>query len=118
MHDDPRRPQLTDDPADLLVRSGLIDVDYVQAQLGTPVDSPEEAAAAVIEAGDVSPHPLVEVSWLGRKRAWNRAGVHPIVWYLAVHRRRTRLATHPLVEPRQICADIPDARFHPYGALA
>lgn len=107
-----------DDPAQVMVEAGLVDVDYVAAQLGTPFDSPEEAARAVVEAGDVSPHPLFEAQWIGRRRSWQRLGQHPALWYVAERRRRNRIAPHPLVDPRIIFAAHPEARHHPYGALS
>lgn len=107
-----------EDPALVLMESGLIDVDFVAAQLGRGFDSPEEAARAVVAAGDVAPHPLFEAGWIPRKRAWQRAGLHPVAWYVAERRRRTRIAPHPLVDLRVIAATHPDARLHDYGPLA
>ena len=61
----PRRQEpVTTDPVEVLVQSGIIDPDWVSAQLGARLDTPEEAARAVVDAGDVSPHPLFEASWL------------------------------------------------------
>src|SRR5688572_6413049 len=107
-----------DDAAQVMVEAGLVDVDYVAAQLGTAFDSPEDAARAVVEAGDVSPHPLFEAQWIGRRRSWQRLGQHPALWYVAERRRRNRIAPHPLVDPRIIFAAHPEARHHPYGALS
>lgn len=118
MHAERRRPVRLDDPAQVLVDAGLIDVDFVSAQLGVRLDDPEEAARAVIRADDVSPHPLFESSWLGRRNSWSRSGLHPVVWYVTGRRRRNRLSPHPLVEPRVILAAHPEARFHDYGPLS
>ncbi|MBC2933362.1 glycosyltransferase [Nocardioides sp. zg-1228] len=119
MRGDRRRHQVRlDDAADVMVDSGLVDVDYVAAQLGTTFDSPAEAARAVVEAGDVSPHPLFEAQWIGRRRSWQRAGQHPVLWYVSERRRRNRIAPHPLVDPRIVFAAYPEARHHPYGALS
>ena len=107
-----------DDAEDVLVDSGLIDADYVAAQLGTTFDSLHEAARAAVQAGDVSPHPLFEAQWIGRRRSWQRLGNHPVLWYVAERRRRNRIAPHPLVDPRVIFAAHPEARHHPYGALS
>jgi O-antigen biosynthesis protein len=114
-----RRQQVRfDDAAEVLVESGLIDVDYVAAQLGTTFDSVHEAARAAVHAGDVSPHPLFEAQWIGRRRSWQRVGQHPVLWYVSERRRRNRIAPHPLVDPRVIFAAHPEARHHPYGALS
>ena len=107
-----------DDPAEVMVDAGLVDVDYVAAQLGTSYDSPLDAARAVVLAGDVSPHPLFEAQWIGRRRSWQRLGQHPVLWYVSERRRRNRIAPHPLVDPRIIFAAHPEARHHPYGALS
>ncbi len=114
-----RRSQVKlDDPAQVLVDSGLIDTAYVAAQLGVTFDSRLDAAQAVVRAGDVSPHPLFESQWVGRRRSWQRSGQHPVVWYVSERRRRNRLAPHPLVDPRVIFAAHPEARLHDYGALS
>ncbi len=107
-----------DDPVEVLVDSGLVDTDFVGAQLGRSLGSVHEAARAAVEAGDVSPHPLFEAHWIGRRRSWLRAGQHPVVWYVSERRRRNRISPHPLVDPRIVFAATPEARLHPYGALA
>ena len=107
-----------DDAEEVLVDSGLVDVDYVAAQLGTTFDSVQEAARAAVQAGDVSPHPLFEAQWVGRRRSWQRLGQHPVLWYVSERRRRNRIAPHPLVDPRIVFAAHPEARHHPYGALS
>lgn len=48
---------------DALVRSGLVDVGWVSAQLGEPVRDAVDAARHAL-AGTVSPHPLLEPAWL------------------------------------------------------
>ena len=117
MRADRRQPPRLDDPAEVLVAAGLIDAEYVSAQLGTTFDTDREAAEAVVVAGDVSPHPLFEASWLGRRKAGQRTP-HPVLWYVGERRRRNRLAPHPLVEPRVIFAAHPEARLHEYGPLS
>src|SRR5215207_6565262 len=100
-----RRHQVRfDDAEEVLVESGLIDTAYVGAQLGTTFDSAPEAARAAVMAGDVSPHPLFEAQWIGRRRSWHRLGQHPVLWYVSERRRRNRIAPHPLVDPRVIFA--------------
>ncbi|WP_210648653.1 glycosyltransferase [Nocardioides sp. SYSU D00065] len=120
MRGERRRPGQVrlDDAAEVLVDAGLIDTDYVAAQLGRSYDTPTEAARAAVLAGDVSPHPLFEAQWIGRRRSWQRLGQHPVVWYVSERRRRNRIAPHPLVDPRMVFAAHPEARHHPYGALS
>lgn len=120
MRGERRRPGQVryDDAAQVLVEAGLVDIDYVAAQLGTAFESAEDAAAAAVLAGDVSPHPLFEAQWIGRRRSWQRLGQHPALWYLSERRRRNRIAPHPLVDPRIVFAAHPEARHHPYGALS
>ena len=120
MRGERRRPSPVrfDDAETVLVDSGLIDTDYVGAQLDMRFDSAHEAAHAAVLAGDVSPHPLFEAQWIGRRRSWQRLGQHPVLWYVSERRRRNRIAPHPLVDPRIIFAALPDARHHPYGALS
>ncbi|NYE34933.1 hypothetical protein F4692_000037 [Nocardioides cavernae] len=107
-----------DDAAEVMVDSGLVDADYIGAQLGTTFTNDQEAARAAVLAGDVSPHPLFEAQWIGRRRSWQRSGQHPVVWYVSERRRRNRIAPHPLVDPRIVFAAHPEARHHPYGALS
>ncbi|CAM3610624.1 glycosyltransferase family protein [Nocardioides zeicaulis] len=120
MRGERRRPAPVrfDDPVEVLVEAGLVDTDFVSAQLGRPFGSVHDAARAAVEAGDVSPHPLFEAHWIGRRRSWQRAGQHPAVWYVSERRRRNRISPHPLVDPRIVFASMPEARLHPYGALA
>ena len=120
MRGERRRPSQVrlDDAETVLVESGLIDADYVGAQLGTTFGSVQEAARAAMAAGDVSPHPLFEAQWIGRRRSWQRLGQHPVLWYVSERRRRNRITPHPLVDPRIIFATHPEARHHPYGALS
>src|SRR6478609_1218906 len=120
MRGERRRPVQVklDDAAEVMVSSGLVDADYVAAQLGTTFDSVQDAARAAVQAGDVSPHPLFEAQWIGRRRSWQRLGQHPVLWYVSERRRRNRISPHPLVDPRIIFAAAPEARHHPYGALS
>lgn len=119
MRADRREPPLVpEDPVEVLVEAGFVDLDFVAAQLGRSFATATDAARAVIESGDASPHPLVEFGWLPRRKSWQRSGLHPISWYAAERRRRNRLPTHPLVDPRLIWTSHLDARFHPFGVLS
>ena len=74
--------------------SGLLDRDWVGAQLGTVFASDEDAAARCLDPeADCSPHPLYEPTW---------GGASP----------------HPLVDVARIVAEHPDAARHPHGPLA
>ena len=103
MRGERRRPGQVrlDDAEEVLVASGLVDADYVAAQLGTTFDvDSSRRPARPSHAGDVSPHPLFEAQWIGRRRSWQRVGQHPVLWYVSERRRRNRIAPHPLVDPR------------------
>lgn len=118
MRADRRSPTPAQEAAHTLVASGIIDADWVSAQLGVSLGSDQEAAEAVVEAGDISPHPLFEASWLPRKKSWQRSGLHPVAWYVAERRRRNRISPHPLVDPRLIMQRHPEAREHEFGPLS
>ena len=84
---------MSPDVPDLLA-SGLLDRDWVGAQLGTVFASDEDAAARCLEPeADCSPHPLYEPTWSGT-------------------------SPHPLVDVARIVAEHPDAARHPHGPLA
>ena len=84
---------MSPDVPDLLA-SGLLDRDWVGAQLGTIFASDEDAAARCLDPeADCSPHPLYEPTW---------GGASP----------------HPLVDVARIVAEHPDAARHPHGPLA
>jgi hypothetical protein len=77
-----------------LLASGLLDRDWVGAQLGTVFASDEDAAARCLDPGaDCSPHPLHEPTWSGA-------------------------SPHPLVDVARIVAEHPEAARHPHGPLA
>ena len=84
---------MSPDVPDLLA-SGLLDRDWVGAQLGTVFASDEDAAARCLDPeADCSPHPLYEPTWSGA-------------------------SPHPLVDVARIVAEHPDAARHPHGPLA
>lgn len=113
----PRPEPLITNPVDALLRSGVIDAEWVAAQTGRTVADDQAAADLVVEL-NVSPHPLFEVTWLQRRRAIRRSGLHPIAWYFAERRRRNRFAPHPLVDPKAIFALDPTSREHQFGVLS
>lgn len=101
-----------------LVASGLLDLDWIGAQLGTQPASPEDAAQAVISTPDISPHPLFEATWLPGKGVWQAGDLPPSLWYVTEGPRRNRLAPHPLINTERILEENPGARDHEFGPLA
>ncbi|PUA80737.1 hypothetical protein C7S10_13395 [Nocardioides currus] len=101
-----------------LVASGLLDLDWIGAQLGTQPVSAEEAARAVINTPDISPHPLFEATWLPGKGVWQAGDLPPSLWYVTEGPRRNRLAPHPLINTERILEENPAARDHAFGPLA
>ncbi len=101
-----------------LVASGLLDLDWIGAQLGTQPTTPEDAARAVINTPDISPHPLFEATWLPGKGVWQAGDLPPSLWYVTEGPRRNRLAPHPLINTERILEENPAARDHEFGPLA
>lgn len=101
-----------------LVASGLLDLDWIGAQLGTQPATPEDAARAVINTPDISPHPLFEATWLPGKGVWQAGDLPPSLWYVTEGPRRNRLAPHPLINTERILEENPAARDHEFGPLA
>ena len=119
MRGERRRPGQVrlDDPAEVLVESGLVDADYVGAQLGTTFDSVRRPPAPRSGRGRL-PAPALRGPVDRAPPVVAAAGQHPVLWYVSERRRRNRIAPHPLVDPRIIFAAHPEARHHPYGALS
>ncbi len=101
-----------------LVASGLLDLDWIAAQLGTEPGSAEDAARAVINTPDISPHPLFEATWLPGKGVWQAGELPPSLWYITEGPRRNRLAPHPLINTERIHEENAAARDHEFGPLA
>lgn len=101
-----------------LVASGLLDLDWIGAQLGTQPATAEDAARAVINTPDISPHPLFEATWLPGKGVWQAGDLPPSLWYVTEGPRRNRLAPHPLINTERILEENPAARDHEFGPLA
>lgn len=101
-----------------LVASGLLDLEWIAAQLGTEPGTPEDAARAVINTPDISPHPLFEAMWLPGKGVWQAGDLPPSLWYVTEGPRRNRLAPHPLINTERILEENPAARDHEFGPLA
>lgn len=101
-----------------LVASGLLDLDWIAAQLGTEPGTAEDAARAVINTPDISPHPLFEATWLPGKGVWQAGDLPPSLWYVTEGPRRNRLAPHPLINTERIHEENSAARDHEFGPLA
>ncbi len=119
MRADPlRHSSLPQDPVEVLVSGGFIDVDFVAAQLGRDPGSAEAAARAVVASTDLAPHPLMDFYWMPRRKVWQRSQLHPVAWYVAERRRRNRLPTNPLIDLRAMALSLSGARIHPYGVMS
>ncbi len=101
-----------------LVASGLLDLDWIAAQLGTEPGTAEDAARAVINTPDISPHPLFEATWLPGKGVWQAGDLPASLWYVTEGPRRNRLAPHPLINTERIHEENSAARDHAFGPLA
>ena len=95
-----------------ILESGLVDRDWVGAQLGTVLASDEAAVDRYLDGADgtdaISPHPLYEDAWCGRS----------LGDYLADPQARVSVSPHPVVDVARIVAQHPKAAQHPYGALS
>lgn len=101
-----------------LVASGLLDLAWIAAQLGTEPGTAEDAARAVINTPDISPHPLFEATWLPGKGVWQAGDLPPSLWYITEGPRHNRLAPHPLINTERIHEENAAARDHEFGPLA
>ena len=102
-----------------VLASGLLDRDWVGAQLGVVLVSDEDAADRYLEGqGDCSPHPLFEGAWYAAsKPRADRAG-DPLLDYLQDARAGGRVSPHPLVDVDRILAQHRRAGDDPHGPLA
>lgn len=106
-------------PARDLAASGLLDLDWISAQLGVHIESLDDAARAVITTPDISPHPLFEATWLPGKGVWQAGDLPASLWYVTEKQpRRQRLAPHPLINAERILEQHPESRDHEFGPLA
>ncbi len=103
-----RAPHVPADPQAILA-SGLLDRDWVGAQLGMVFNTDREALERLLEQdAKCSPHPLFEQSWAGRSLAA----------YLGEGTARSKVSPHPLVDVRRILDEHPQAARHTYGPLS
>jgi GT2 family glycosyltransferase len=102
-----------------VLASGLLDRDWVGAQLGVVFASDEDAADRYLEgAGDCSPHPLFEGAWYAASKARSERGGDPLLDYLRDSRAGLRTSPHPLVDVDRIVAQHRAAGEDAYGPLA
>lgn len=100
-----------------LLRSGLVDTAWVQAQVGRRLDDDAAGVAAYDAEPGLSPHPLLEPDWLDPRRPWEAQGRSALTWYLDAPEHRGR-SPHPLVSLAVVEEQVPGARRHPHGPLA
>jgi O-antigen biosynthesis protein len=104
---------------ELILESGLIDREWVAAQLGTVLATDAEAVDRYLDGdGDCSPHPLFEGQWYDASSPWRARGQDALSWYLADERARANVSPHPLVDVEQIVAAHPAAATDPHGPLS
>ncbi len=102
-----------------LLASGLLDRDWVGAQLGVVFASDEDAADRYLDGeGDCSPHPLFEGGWYAASRARAEPGGDLLLDYLEDARVGGRVSPHPLVDVDRIVAEHRKAADDPHGPLA
>ena len=81
-------------------RTGLVDRDWVGAQLGTAFATDEAAADRYLDGEDCSPHPLFEALWCDVAAPWRGEGIDALSGTSATSAgaapsRRTRWSTWP-----------------------
>ncbi len=92
-----------------ILTSGLLDRDWVGAQLGTVLATDRDALHRYLDpAVKCSPHPLFEEAWAGRTLAA----------YLADRTAMSSVSPHPLVDVDRIIAEHPEAADHPHGPVS
>ncbi len=100
-----------------ILAAGLLDREWVGAQLGTTYADDESALQAYLEADDLSPHPLFEGVWLDASQPWAAAGTDALSWYAADANVRRR-SPHPMFDAARVLASHPAAANHLGGPLA
>ncbi len=102
-----------------LIASGLVDRDWIGAQVGTAFGTDEAAVDRYLDGeGDCSPHPLFEGQWYDAAAPWRATGTDPLSHYLADERGRRTISPHPLVDLARIVRERPKAAKHPLGPLS
>lgn len=95
-----RRAWLLKEARDLLVRSGVFDTEWYEAQTGLSFASVHDAITHYLREPRRlarSPHPLFEPEWVDAA-SWNKRAADPLVWYLSSRAARTSRSPHPLVD--------------------
>lgn len=102
-----------------VLRSGLVDREWVAAQLGTDIATDRQAVEAYLGAGDgVSPHPLFLIDWLPERAARPDPDDDPLLWYLRNAEIRANASLHPLVSVSTIERLLPGSRSEPDGPVS
>ncbi|MGN0065740.1 MAG: glycosyltransferase [Nocardioides sp.] len=97
-----------------LVRAGLVDVDWVAAQLGEALDDVHGAAVAAVRE-EVAPHPLLDPALLPRAGAADRSDAAALAAFLDQPGQRS---PHPFLEPSLVPHLLDEAEATPGGLLA
>ncbi|MEO6512453.1 MAG: hypothetical protein ABIO16_15755, partial [Nocardioides sp.] len=99
-----------------VLASGLLDRDWVGAQVGLVLATDEDAADRYLDGeGDCSPHPLFEGAWYAASKARSERGRDALLDYLDDD---GRISPHPLVDVERILAQHRKAGDDPHGPVA
>ncbi len=102
-----------------VLASGLLDRDWVGAQVGVVYASDEDAADRYLDGeGDCSPHPLFEGAWYAASKARSERGQDPLLDLLEDARAGVRVSPHPLVDIDRIVSQHRKAAEDPRGPLS
>ena len=100
----------------VILRSGLIDVEWYAAQRGRPAGRLWTCVHYVVRGRvrGLSPHPLFEPEWFSREK-WRKFRVDPLVLYL--RQRNWKKSPHPLFNAKAYLEATPAAGSHRHGPL-
>lgn len=104
-----------------IARAGLFDPAwYALQEPSAPSSRPLALAHFLVRSAtrDLSPHPLLEPSWVGRGTAEpGKPGLGPLLVFVRLLGTPRERSPHPLFDPGAWYADHPHARGHRGGAL-
>ena len=104
----------------LILRSGVFDTKWYEAQTGMSFASDRAAVRHYLRAPRAearSPHPLFEPEWADAQ-GWRSRAVDPLVWYLESRTAHRRATPHPLVDLTVLREYSPEASEHEFGPWA
>ncbi len=105
-----------------VLASGLLDRDWVGAQLGLVLATDEDAVDRYLDGeGDCSPHPLFEGAWYSASKPRQERGRDPLLDYLDDAGRDgpdRPVSPHPLVDVDRILSQHRKAADDPHGPVA